>query len=513
MKTEEKQKFDILDYLQKGETMYEKLDEYLGGYLKGDYSTNNLLDTFRDYSTDFKQTESDKTFIQKMYNDLLDRLISNIDLANRVRTVSDNVIQLTDKEKTDFLKELQSIDDDQRLPSIGAYLRLLKRKNFSEEYYSNHDFYTKLNRIVIDKGLEVSDDEFSKLAKKSILSVYAGRVANGLRKKYPDRSDRYYPEWEEFNFINQTFNSSKKLEEYDKLLSDYHTEIESYANRLAMQTRCKEKRKRYVSKALYDAMEQEEQEKAITRDAIDVVYQEPLDLKLGKSSHNWRIKLYNKPKYVCNLMAKYSNNGEENQRVVAVSYGIFESDSMFNQDNVPLAKDTMQFLGISRLGQDGIKNYFVLVPLKNVALMKAIELKEDEFEKDISIDEFRNILQAADGQNRNSLIYRIPQELEDYYATVAFSDYCLDKAVKQNSRFPGSVDVSRGKPRISAGYIEQARNIEAAWHACRYPGSIGGRVYASLEDFCRSTELLAKHIETVNEMTRHQKELYKGEIR
>lgn len=512
MKTEEKEKFDILDYLQKGETMYEKLDEYLGGYLKGDYSTTNLLDTFRDYSTDLEQTESNKIFIQKIYNDLLDRLISNIDLANGVRKVSDNVRVLTDEEKKEFLKELQSIDDNYRLPSIGAYLRLLKNKNFSEEYYSNHDFYAKLNRTVISKGLEVSDDEFSKLAKKSILSAYAGRVANGLKKKYPDRSSIYYPEWEEFNFINQTFNNSKRLEEYDKLLSDYQTEIESYADRLAIQTRCKEKRRRYISKALCAGMKPEEQKEVAKASAIDVAYPKPVDLKLGKSDHDWRIKLYSNPKFICDLVAKYSNSGEENQRVVAVSYGRFESDSMFNQNNIPLAKDTMQFLGISRLGKDGLKNYFVLASLTNNVLMRALDLKEDEDERDISIDEFRTMLQVADGPNKK-YIYRIPQELEDYYATVAFSDECLDKAVKQNNRFAGSVDISRGKPRISAGYREQARNIEAAFHACRYPGNIGGRIYVSLEHFCKSTELLAKHIETISEMIRYQRETYKGDVR
>ncbi len=517
MVTEEKREFDMLDYLQRGKTMYDKLDYYLGGYLKGDYSSNNLLNSFRNYITDFNHTESEKTFLKKVYSDFFNILISNIDTATGIGKPSEKIKVFNADEKAEFLKKLQSIDKDDEnhfLPTIGAYLRLLKSNNFSEEYYKNPEFYANLNKMIIDKGLEISGEEVSRTIKKSIVGAYTIRIANYLKQKYPDRADRYYPEWEEFNFINQTFASQKRFEEYDKVLSDYQKETASYEEKLATQIRCKEKRKRYVESALYSGMKPEEQKQIKENSTIiDRVYPAPINLKLVPDDHIWNIKLYNRPKYICDSIARYSKLGEENQRVVAVSYGMFESESMFNQNNVSLSKDTMQFLGISRLGKDGLKNYFVLAPLSNNVLMKALEFDDGEDEKTISIDEFGTVMKRASGQNKN-YIYRIPQELEDYYTTVAFSDECLEKAIIQNNRFAGAVDMSRGRPRISAGYREQARNIEAAWHACRYPGSIGGRMYPSLNHFCKSTELLAKHIETVNEMTiSSSQNRYQGDVR
>ncbi len=509
MVTEEKKKFDILDYLQKGKTMYDKLDEHMEGYLKGDYSSSNLLNSFRDYSTYFKHTEAEKIFFQNVYSNLLSKLISNIDLATGIGKPNEQIKLFTNDQKLDILTQLQGIDEKYFLPTIGAYLRLLKSKNFSEEYYNNPEFYAKLNKIIIDKGLEISGEDYSRNVKRTTLETYSVKISNYLKQKYPDRVDTYYPDWEEFNFINQTFCNSKRFEEYDKFLSQYQNQVASYEEKLATQIRCKEKRRRYIEEKLYNGMNAEEQEKAKKSSSIDVAYPKPIDLKLKQNGHRWNIKLYSRPKFICDSMARYYKDGEEDQRVVAVSYGMFESESMFNQENIPLSVETMQFLGISRLGKDGLKNYFVLASLPNNILVQA--LGEDE--RAISIDEFKNMLQRSNGQNKN-YVYKIPKELEDYYATVAFSDECLDKAITQNSRFVGSVDMSRGKPRISAGYREQARNIEAACHACRYPGNIGGRIYFSLEHFCKSTELLAKHVETVNEMTlSSSRNRYQGEVR
>jgi len=497
METKEPIKFDMIDYIAKNSTMYDLMDKYLGGYLNGDFSTISLINHCRTFDDDFKSSSPSKFYA---YKSILKPLVTNLLQALKSEKLpEDGSIKkaLTDEEKAELLARLQDIDPNRSITSIEEAISLLNN-NFSEEYYANIDFYSKLNSIITEAALDVCSDKALLDIRQMVLKFgFLPHISNELKAKYPNRAVEYVPEWEEFDFISRTLTNIEKLQRYDEILRERDEKINRSEEKIVTEIFCTFKRERFVIEKLVEGMTDDEKDKVARTGCIeDVLFEKPT-ISPKQGSHIWYIDLYSDPRLLMDKIAKYSESGKENERVIVISYGRFGYDSMFNGEGKPsMSGEAMDFLGVTRIGADGIKNNFVLAPISQCAFTKTIvaESNDREIRGAIgSLDE-NNILQEWN-LSRTSLI---PEELEAFYATVAFSTEYMQAAIKENFRYIGEV-FGGTKPRVNATYRANANDLEAVAYASKFSGVIGDITVKSLDQFCQAPQVLARHLEVIND--------------
>lgn len=499
---DKKKKFDMLDYIGNGKTMYDILDSYLGKYLHGDFSNESLINHSRTFADDFPSQFS-STQKYNAYQPALIKLMLNLEESlNPQDELGVGVKRaLSEDEKSEILEKIKAIDPSKSISSIEQAMDLLRNNNFQEQYYNENGFYSKLNEIIVAAALDVSTDQSVMEAKQVVLKfVLLAHVSNALKAKYPNRFNEYTPEWEEFDFISRTLTDSKKLSKYDEFLRKYNMEMQKMEEKGAVAASCKAKRERYIIEALVSGMTEDEIEKVSKCKTVEeVIFERPETIPLKDGSYSWQIKQYSQPVLLLDKIAEYAPNANENQRVIAISYGKFYYETMFNNEGQStVSADNLELIGVTRIGVDGSKSYFVLAPTMQASLKRIFNIDQ----KDVNITGVVGTIGEDNIEKRLFLVREsgIPADLENFYATVVFSNECLEAAINNNFRYVGEASMLDETPRLTARYKGNEQDIEAACYASQYPGRVGNNVFASLDRFCNTPELLCEHFETINKL-------------
>ena len=184
------------------------------------------------------------------------------------------------------------------------------------------------------------------------------------------------------------------------------------------------------------------------------------------------------PVLILNETAKYSENGEADQKVIAVSYGRFKYNYLIHKDTNEASGSGsfMEVVGVSRIGKDGRKDYYVLVPFypdvslegkdtENFDFYQWLEeIKDKENQKPVTFSEFGFM-----DETYAIALDKIPKDLREFYAQAFFSDAYLREVVSKNYRVTGSVTCSEGVPKINASDKSEPGMI-IDLEAARYAG-------------------------------------------
>ena len=363
-----------------------------------------------------------------------------------------------------------------------------------------------MENLIIDAAVQViPDNELYKCKKMLLKYFYTPPVINEYKAKYPNRAVEHCPEWEEIDFICKTLTKDQEvLAEYDSYVEKYNAKMKEHEEREKLIAMCESKRKRSVISNIVSSLTPAEKNKAQKNGIESVLFGDVDRTPSRKGTFEWGVQEYEEPRLLCDKLAKYSEKGQENQRVIALSYGKFKYGTMFKENKKPtITSNLMELVGITRLGKDVNNTYFVLMPFDDVTLKKDYDFNEEDKSKERQLLLGNKRLDLKDTQGNDVHLVakeKIPKELEDYYAKVAFSDEYLSAVVEDNYRFAGNVIENGKTPRISASYTGNAYDIEAAKYASKHPGFIGSRSVDSLDSYCNSPVFLSKHLELVRDI-------------
>lgn len=499
--------FNMYDYIGKGKTIYDVMDKYLeetDSTKIEDYSLPSLIKQMRSY---FEENDIDQGHLiphQNQYIQILGKVIDNLKHAiNEDNLPSEKVEKiLSSEEKEELLGEFQKaakIEGKPEYDTIEEYLEEVKSNpfGFSDPFYKRKGLTNK----IIDASISVTSESAKNSMRHNLLfQTYGGYLMDRMRAKYPDRAQVYHEDLREVEFIHNIFIRPEKLNEYDNYVNEFNREMEQYMSEKAFSKSCQIQRLRFVTGEIEKSLTEEEREKAIEGGINSVIFERPNTLPMRENTFKWELRQYEEPKVILDDIAKYSQDGKENQRVIAISYGNFCYSTMFNENHEPtMSSEELELVGVTRLGKDGNKNYFVLMPFKKSEFKKESELTEND--KKISI--FANGVkqELIDGKSGEILHLvqreRIPEDLRQFYAKVIFSDDYLENVISNNYRYAGAVANTDKGPKVDANYVGHAVDIEAAKYAQEFSGKVGKRTYYSLKSLLSSTDFLAKHLNYV----------------
>lgn len=502
-------KFDMYDYIGEGKTIYDVLEKYLhlsvGKSI--DYSNLTLIKRFRSYA---EEHDENPNFLEKhrsQYVEIMEKLIANLKYAlnsnNKINSEVKHI--MTDEEKNELLQVLQDAGRKENLQcnSIEEYLEIIGNNphNLLDPYNNEGTVSEK----VIETALSVMSDE-NVLALRSVLfsQIYLPYVTNGLQQKQKSRVYEHDDEWKEINFISNIMYRTANLKKYDDFVAEYQKEVKEFQTQRAVSKSCQKKRERYVIDALRQGLTTDEIHDAEKRGLTAVIFGEENSPLAEEGTFSWQLNQFKEPKVILDSVARYSERGEENQRVIAISYGKFSYGTLFNPNYQPtILSDEIELLGITKLGKDGNKNYFVLMPFQTATLKKDSDITQVSQKIEIYTNGMKS--QIVDNETREILHLvqreRIPEQMQDFYSTVVFSNDYLDSVVEENYRFVGSVEETSNGPKIDASYRTHSYDIDAIKYAQNYSGKIGRKTYSSIEEFIKSTEFFAKHLSYVKALT------------
>lgn len=489
----QKKDYSMYDFLEKNATGYDNMYTILARYipqLNGDFSTANLVNKLiesANYTEDPKMILTDyPTSFDKLASMLLIASDSSIGIPNKYQSIDR---ELSEEEKKSLLAKFHELDLGDNLSTIRDYIDYAKNNIEKPEL-------ADLRSLIVESAVEVANKkEMLTLRHKLLSYVYVPQAMNQLKVKYPSFADREggnYPEWNEVDFIARTFRNINSLEKYDKYLEKHKENVAKFKKDDAISLFCESKRNQQVTSNIIASMNNEDAEQAKKEGFENVIFD---NLKNSgtprEGSTSWRIALFQEPEVLLDTFANYSKNGIENQRVIAVSYGKFHYANKIS-DNSLIQPD---LVGVTRIGRDGVKSYFTIIPLDTISFRDSTEeLKEGEKRYNFYFNGKKNPFGNA--------VYsrRIPRDLVEFYTQTFLSDEYLNSAIENNYRYTGYVSKTPKGPVIIASDIARL-DLDAAKYASIYPGLVGVKNVASLDEYCKSEGLQKKHLRIVNEIS------------
>lgn len=488
MKTKDDKKFDMYNYIETGNTMYDVLDQYLPE-LNGDYSLCSLVNALPEFA-ETNPYDTDK--ILEVYQDYFDKLSCYLSDCLNSYPRQNNLFQ---KKREKILLALEEASPDyQKFNSVDGYITYAK-------YNMKSDKTQKVRDIIIKEAIDLLPQNVREVLKcKCLKGYYFTQIANRFIRNKNRVPDKNTPEFQEFKFIQHVLSNVESMKEYDSCIEEYRRRTKKVAEEIIF----KSKRKREIMAEIKNGLNDKEQEKILDDDGIEkILFPKPNNSTLEKYAYEWNIRRYRNPKILFDTQAIYSEDGSENQRVMAVKYGEFDYNAKFNRTGEnKISSTAMELIGITRSGKDGFKNYFVLVPVNNLSIKKDSEISEQDRIKNIVINGKKRTLID---KNTHEPIYFVKNDSiskaeEEFYAKVAFSDEILNHVIKSNYRYAGSVISEQGKLKLDATSSVTPTDIEAAKYASLYPGRVGRTQYESLTAYCNSPELLSDHMDIIKKL-------------
>lgn len=544
----EKIQRDMFDYIGDGNTLYD-----IVGRMSGDTDFSTLGMITKALRIAHNSGDASVHFAKETYDYAFSRLTSGLDSyfsrEEQIRIMTDIHGAVPKKFSTLSINEVVKYLNDNKEKynnSLASGNDISRNKAFEAEYETISE---KVFGAVISKceeDIKEGRDTDGQIAaylldirSKIFKGAYFPRINNEIKRRYPNRGTVPSEEAEVATFAAATLFETSKMAEYDEYLREYNEKVRTFKEKAALTTRLTKRRIKVIESEIVLGMKPDQYVKAKKDGYESVVFKgkrrRAKEARPGKEgTFKWSVRESAEPKVILDVNAEYSQNGEENQRVVAVSYGKFMYDTMFNKDGKPtISSEALDLVGVTRLGRDGVKTYFVVVPFRDIKFKpdryfnpevdgpnerkifaNGVEVpivdsfaasKLDEYKRE-GMRPLNTTYQAAiqGGRLRMLVSDKIPENKVDFYSKVAFSDAILSQAVDSNYRFAGIVmDTDYGTGvTLDASYTFNPYDIEALMYASAYSGKIGRREYINFEEYCKSSELMAKHLGIVRDVTK-----------
>ena len=501
MSDNSKREYDMYDFIGEGKSIYDILGRYLP-MMENDFSTANLVNKL-------PKMPCESSLYQEAYESIFAEIANALYASTQsFDGMESNIIgrKLSAEEEQKMYEEFRAIDSRSGSPrylnSFEAYINYAKsniRESETEE----------LREYIVKKSMGILSDEYlATLRANKFRSVY---IPNAKKYLYdPENPTSLTPEKEELQFISQVLSKRDKLWEYDQFINEYTRAVEAFKKNEAISRSTEAKRARFVKETIRESFTPEE----IMRDEQDgltsAVFGNNAMMKVEDGSFSWEIKKYKTPEVLCDIVTNYSKNGEENQRVVAISYGKFAYGTMFREDSTPtMSSDLTEVVGVTRLGKDGVHTYFVLMPFDNLDFKHLEDVKDGEKLRKIYLNGKSSALWDSKTNRRIHLVQRdkIPEELAEFFANIALSDEFLSAAIDHNYSYTGTVNAKSGVPKIQASYLRNATDVDAARYASEHSGTVSGVTFATINSYLNSTDLNAEHLRLVQRVLEEKEKI------
>lgn len=514
------QQRDMYDFIDDGvnKSIYTILNEY-HPFLKNDFSLANLVN----HMPDVEYINSSKDVYSKNYQGI----VSNFSklLLEKTKTgklFEDKGEDASKEELNRIFEELKAscegISDCKFFSTIREYVEYAQKTIEDPETKPLRDAVVK-NAVVF-----LSPEDEYKHRERLIGMIYFAQAENRVKSMSPMRREKgQFPEWDRMTVIKKILSKKNGLREYDEFYDEASREIKKAAlaamQKARISTTCKMKRAMGVRKALKPTKDRySKSEESRTEELFEKLKRMP-----KKEENSWTFESLKKPELLCDLQADYSEEGLENQRVVAFRYGRFKygksqsAEGGFNIDNTDIMPE---LVGISRIGRDGTKTYFVLMPpidrikyrlasdktvdpgdrLLKFTITQDVEVPTTSGRKKVQRETVpTDVVDGKTGKKVN--VFRnkeIPEELEEFFAKVYFSDEYLSSVIENNARYLGSVvDGEDGPVIVTAD--EEKLDLAAAHYAVYFPGKVDRLTVRNFESYCSSTELDIRQFNLISE--------------
>ena len=518
--------FDMYEFVDDGvnKSFYTILGQYLPEELNGDFSTASLINCLLDVPTIAQQQVPIKAAYKGHVENMIKVLYSKVEGPALFDTVDNG--RLSDEEFNRIFDELQATMAEN--PACKDFSSIKEFLDYATKTIDDDNVKPLRDAIVKNAALYTDPETLINIKSSLMNTVYINRAKNAAKAYIPagvalDKTR----EWNELEFIRRTFKNPDGIRTYDAYYEEATARIQEAARKAMQEERvsfmCEQKRYSYVNNEMRNSLPATVTE-IPTRTAVTPFLFDKLKRNPKKEENAWSYESLKKPELLCDIMADYSENGVENQRVVAFRHGRFKYNKMEEFGIIKVdASDTLpELIGVTRLGKDGANTYFVLMPpLSKIIFRPEGEKSEDPGEKPYAfkITETFEIPSAngktakgynenyaqivgKDGEKYNAFLNKdIPAHLKDFYAKVFFSDEYLSQVVKNNARYLGTVAETDKGPIICPSDIGKA-DIAAAHYAMRFPGLVDGKRVRDFDKFCRSGELEVKQYYSLQELRR-----------
>lgn len=498
----EKKPLTMFDFLENNSTIYDVLGKYAG---ITDYSSAGVMKWLKEYSTVRKAKNVSQAWCRQNYINIFDNLMDELSRSITSTSEKDGIKPFPKDEIAIFLFKLQKIAPDRKkYMSVGQYINdvreALKNGSCFEESGEIDPYYDILIDLLTDKATEHVDQEKLNSSISTIVTGFGTAIARNNIKSLNLGEDVEAEEVKKLSFIEKILRKPEERKKYDELLEEYNRELAEHKEKVALRLKCKAEREEYVRKKLIATMPVEEKVTASRNGVDSIVFRKGKQVPPKEGSFSWSVDFSKKPEVIMDELAEYSKNGEENQRVVAIDYGKFKYSTLFQMSGYPsFSSDNLHIVGVTRIGNDGVKNYFVIMPLEGMKLKKASELTEHDIKVPLRVNSKKTSIRGYSDFEDYVFVKtpKIPDSKKDFYAKVALSDYMLEKSIQENYRYAGQVKETPLGPGIDASDSAGAYDLWAIQYAYDNPGACGRRKIYSLETILNDPELLYRHLKNV----------------
>lgn len=514
--------YDIYDFVDDGinESIYTILTRY-HPYMKKDFSLANMINHITEVEHNEAQERSDKSIYEKYFSELADCLASHTTLYGGIQEKS-----VPEERKKQIFASLSEICKD--IPECKDFITVKAYTEFAKK--NMDDPKTKpLRDAIVDNAVEFFPREDAYLIQSVLLKgIYLDRaIKKATPLEHKNRKIGDYPELDRMKAFNQILMKKEGLQEYEEFYYEAQAKIREAAlkamEKARIETVCTTKRKKAVKAEINPSISSDQTVAAAT--PISAMF-DPLKRIPKKGESAWVYESLKEPELLCDLDANYSKDGIENQRVIAIRLGKlkYKDPQILEGLNYDRTAEMPELIGVTRIGKDETKNYFVLMPPIDRLTFRPVGEKPQEpgekpFEFSITQDiqvqtrsgltrierqtNSADIVDAKTGQKMNAFKNKeIPEALKEFFAKVYFSDEYLSAAIENNARYIGHVVETDNGPQIRASDVEKA-DIAAAHYAAYHPGIVDKLPTKSFTKYCASFELQLKYY---NALKKHQRE-------
>ncbi len=478
----EKIEFNMYDFLKEGTTKYDSMYGIIGRYipeLEGDYSTTNLLNKLDEVA----ESNNAKTFIGNKYPVSFNDLTRILLLANQETKSSEVRKNLTDEDRTYIITRLKAVSEGlyecQDFTSIEDFVKYAKA-NISNENSK------PLRDEIVDIAVHLSSKKAVQDLKFSLMGVYAGFAATHVRNKYDqfERANKNIPEWDIMEYIQWTLQTRHNFEKYDNMYVKYVNEVEKFQRETAIKTSLQAKREDRFLADISSTLTPEEKNKAENEGWESVLtYRRSGNSVPREGSVDWHYQPFEKPQLICDTIVKYSENGDEYQRVVMISYGKFHyNDGLFDSSIVQ-----SELVGISRIGKDGIYTYSKIIPLDTISFRETSNLQKGEGKVTFTSSKTGRQLDIKDEKTKNVLFGFHSRKIPEDYRYSFVADFTSDKRLQLFDDY--GIEFLGMQQRCSSGIKIENEDLagaeaNAVAYACLYPEHKGksGRTLMDIKE-------------------------------
>lgn len=510
-------RLDINDFYDKDVTkydsMYKILEEFLPE-LNGDFSTHNLLLNIKNSNVEESIKKFSNIFL-RVSNAILQAVgeekkpdgdIGELFEVDKSAEKQKNPVivcrNFTENEKAELLQALREktrgIDDCEKFTTITEYV------NYIRNHMENEKLAGAIDAIYASAKDIFTDRESKEIKRTLLLCMYVPQAIQrateekATEKDVTKKDENDYSKLEILKFFKIFLENSNKFSEYEDFIEESKInlrkqKISDFTHRI---------RKQYFTNEVLRNMTLGERTEYDRKGLSEVLFgrRQFINSEPVKTGF-WEIEEYPKPQVIMDTLANYSEQYQvATQRVIAVSYGKFK----YTIDNVSNNLIQPDFIGITRIGKDGIHTYFGLAVLDRISFKSADEIEKTDSKYNLNLNGNEAVVTDYD---TGKIVFpvmnqgKIPRNLEEFYAKVFFSDEYMKKATDENYRYMGYVTEvpTKGKtktPRIN-GYDIDTQDQRAAKHATGSAGKVGTRIVRNLAEYCNSTALREKQIRIV----------------